>query len=193
MKKLEDGSYKGDIPPWVCIPGIPWGGNNYGFLPPKYQGFCVGDPNDQYFKAPGVSLSPDEAEALREAPRPAGGRERRRARGKPPAAQTADALRQSAFRLLTGDAKKAFDLSLEKKELRDRYGRHRLRAELPVGPAAGGIRRSLHHGPLGRRRGARARSAGTCTSKSTRLCVCSAPSWTRRCRPCSRTLPSADS
>ncbi len=64
MKKLENGSYKGDIPPWVCIPGIPWGGNNYGFLPPQYQGFCVGDPNDQYFRAPGVSLSPDEEKRL---------------------------------------------------------------------------------------------------------------------------------
>jgi hypothetical protein len=125
MKKLENGSYRGDIPPWVCIPGIPWGGNNYGFLPPKYQGFCVGDPSDQYFKAPGVSLSPEEQKrfekrrALLEVVSPAG-------KGQTSAAQTADALRQGAFRLLTGDAKKAFDLSLEKKAMRDRYGRHRL-------------------------------------------------------------------
>ncbi|MGA2033466.1 MAG: DUF1501 domain-containing protein [Thermoguttaceae bacterium] len=125
MKKVEDGGYKGDIPPWVCIPGTPWGGNNYGFLPPKYQGFCVGDPNDQYFRAPGVSLSPEEQKrfekrrALLEAI-VSGGKE------KAPAAQTAEALRQSAFRLLSGDAKTAFDLSLEKKETRDRYGRHRL-------------------------------------------------------------------
>ena len=125
MKKVENGSYKGDIPPWVCIPGIPWGGNNYGFLPPKYQGFCVGNPNDQYFKAPGVSLSPDELKrfekrrALLEVVSPAG-------KGQTSAAQAADALRQGAFRLLTGDAKKAFDLSLEKKEMRDRYGRHML-------------------------------------------------------------------
>ena len=93
MKKVENGSYKGDIPPWVCIPGIPWGGNNYGFLPPKYQGFCVGNPNDQYFKAPGVSLSPDELKrfekrrALLEVVSPAG-------KGQTSAAQAADALRK---------------------------------------------------------------------------------------------------
>ncbi|MGA2617535.1 MAG: DUF1501 domain-containing protein [Thermoguttaceae bacterium] len=122
MKEVEDGTYKGDIPPWVCIPDIPWGGNNYGFLPPKYQGFCVGDPNVKDFRAPGVSLSPEEEKRL----------EKRRAllsavglgnKEKTPAAQAAEALRQSEFRLLTGDAKKAFDLSLEKKETRDRYGR----------------------------------------------------------------------
>ncbi len=125
MKKVENGSYQGDIPPWVCIPGIPWGGNNYGFLPPRYQGFCVGNPNDQYFKAPGVSLSPEELKrfekrrALLEVVSPAG-------KGQAPAAKATDALRLSAFRLLSGDAKKAFDLSLEKKETRDRYGRHQL-------------------------------------------------------------------
>lgn len=121
MKKREDGSYKGDIPPWVCIPTTPWGGNNYGFLPPKYQAYCVGDPSEKYFKAPGMSLSPDEQSrlekrlALLEVVDPAG-------KERSPAARTTDALRQSAFRLLTGDAKQAFDLSLEKKETRDRYG-----------------------------------------------------------------------
>jgi hypothetical protein len=124
MKKLEAGSYKGDIPPWVCIPGIPWGGNNYGFLPPKYQGFCVGDPSDPNFKAPGVSLSPDEEKRLAKrrlllAAVDGGGK------GKPPAARTVDALREAAFRLLTGDAKKAFDLAQEKDALRERYGRNR--------------------------------------------------------------------
>ena len=125
LKKVEDGTYKGDIPPWVCIPDIPWGGNNYGFLPPKYQGFCVGDPNWRDFRAPGVSLSPEEEKRL----------EKRRAllsavglggKEKAPAAQAAEALRQSAFRLLSGEAKKVFDLALEKKETRDRYGRHML-------------------------------------------------------------------
>ena len=77
LKKREDGSYQGDIPPWVCIPDIPWGGNNYGFLPPKYQAFCVGDPNNKYFRAPGVSLSPDEAKHLEKRPAPAGGHGRR--------------------------------------------------------------------------------------------------------------------
>ncbi|MGA2066466.1 MAG: DUF1501 domain-containing protein [Thermoguttaceae bacterium] len=124
MKKLEGGGYKGDIPPWVCIPGIPWGGNNYGFLPPKYQGFCVGDPSDPNFKAPGVSLSPDEEKRLAKrrallAAVDAGGKT------KPPAARTVDALREAAFRLLTGDAKKAFDLAQEKDAVRERYGRNR--------------------------------------------------------------------
>ncbi len=122
MKKREDGSYQGDIPPWVCIPGIPWGGNNNGFLPPQYQGFCVGDPNNKDFRAPGVSLSPDEMKRLA----------KRRAlmgvvdgggKAEPPAARAADSLREAAFRLLTGDAKKAFDMSQEKDSVRDRYGR----------------------------------------------------------------------
>ena len=123
MKKLESGSYQGDIPPWVCIPGIPWGGNNYGFLPPKYQGFCVGNPNNADFRAPGISLSPDEQKRLAK---------RRELLGaivsadkeKTSAARTADSLREAAFRLLTGDAKKAFDMAQENSEVRERYGRN---------------------------------------------------------------------
>jgi hypothetical protein len=42
---------------------------------------------------------------------------------KPEAFKTADALRDAAFRYMTGDAKKAFDISQEKDSLRDRYGR----------------------------------------------------------------------
>jgi hypothetical protein len=122
MKKVEDGGYKGDIPPWCCIPGLSFMGNNYGFLPPKCQGYGVGypDQNDRFY-APGVSLSPDEQKRL----------EKRRAlleavekKGKTPAAQTADALRQSTFRLLSGEAKQLFDLSTEKKETLERYGKH---------------------------------------------------------------------
>src|SRR5208283_1953390 len=84
----------------------------------------VGDPSDKYFKAPGVSLSPEEEKRLAKR-RALLGAVDAGGKAKPQAARTADSLREAAFRLLTGDAKKAFDMSQEKDAIRDHYGRNR--------------------------------------------------------------------
>ena len=121
MKKREDGGYKGDIPPWVCIPSTPWGGNNYGFLPAKYQAYCVGDPSGTYFKAPGVSLSPDEQSrlkkrlALLEAVDPAGKERSPAARPRTPAAKSRSACSPAT-------PSKPSTSRWRRKETRERYG-----------------------------------------------------------------------
>ena len=105
------------------------------------------DPSNKYFRAPGMSLSPDEVKHLEKRPAPLLGVVNAGGKAEPPA-RSADALRDAAFRLLTGDAKKAFDMSQEKDSVRDRYGRTIFGQGRP-GVAACGERRALRHGDLG--------------------------------------------
>ena len=117
MKKRLDGTYKGDIPPWVCVgnPPAPPYGVNEGFLGPKWKPLCTGER---------TGMKPDQVQQLNDRqallavlePAAAGAEKRE-------AARTASALRQEVFRTMTSDAQKVFDLSEEPDTLKERYGR----------------------------------------------------------------------
>ena len=58
-------------------------------------------------------------------------------------ARDLNAYYQRAYSLLTSDrTRSAFDLAAEKQTTREKYGQHRVRSAVPVGPAAGGVRRT---------------------------------------------------
>ncbi|MDH7569272.1 MAG: DUF1501 domain-containing protein, partial [Armatimonadota bacterium] len=123
--KGYDHGYRGMIPPYVVLTQPQGRFSEAGFLGPRYKPFATGgDPNQQRFAVEGVV-----AENLTES------RQRRRrellhaldtlGRAMPgnPAFQRLDQCEEKAYDLILGDAGKLFDLSQEKPELRERYGR----------------------------------------------------------------------
>ena len=121
-------SYKGDLPPYVILTRAKGRFSEVGFLgPDAAPPVTGGQPNSQRFTMDGIvppnGITPkmaqerfdllSELDAWR------------------PAAHSANAVQAAAFdvagaearRIAEGDAAKVFDLSLEPKELRDRYGR----------------------------------------------------------------------
>lgn len=115
MKKKEDGSYRGELPPWICV-GKPPSGIEEGFLGPKWKAFSI-NPNGQA----GLKDAERERLAARQAllaalePGAADGECRA-------AARDAVALRDEVFRNLTSDARKVFDLTDEPAAVKERYG-----------------------------------------------------------------------
>ena len=112
MKKRLDGTYKGDIPPWVCVGPPPYGVTE-GFLGPKWKPFSAREK---------AGLKPEDLQRLSErqgllAALDPNGEKRQ-------AARAASALRQDMFRTMTSDAQKVFDMSEEPDELKERYGRY---------------------------------------------------------------------
>jgi hypothetical protein len=124
--KGYNAGYKGLIPPYIVLTQPQGRFSEEGFLGPRYKPFATGgDPAQQRFAVEGVV-----AEGITDQRQ----RERRdymhqldtlgRAmKGDPLLAADADAERQ-AYELILGDAGKIFDLSQEKDDLRDRYGRN---------------------------------------------------------------------
>ena len=125
MFKGYDHGYKGLIAPYVVLTTSLGRFSEVGFLDPRYKPFVTGgDPNQKVFNVEGV-LSPGITE------------ERQRSRrellheldtlGKAlpehPQFQKLDACEEKAYGMVLGDAGKLFDLSQEKDELRDAYGR----------------------------------------------------------------------
>ena len=117
MKKRLDGSYKGEIPAWVCC-GRPPSGIEEGFLGSQYKPF-IGTART-------VQPAAKEAEQKRLADRrtmldaiePAAP-----GAGDAPAHEVRD-LREDVFKSMTGEAQRVFDLSGETDEMKDRYGRN---------------------------------------------------------------------
>jgi hypothetical protein len=127
-KQQRELGYKGLIPPYVTVPSAIGRFSEAGFLGPSYQTYATGgDPNAKDFAVQG--LVP-----------PRGMTEKRlndrralltsidslaRELDKDPVIGAMDQYQQKAYDLILGQAKSAFDLSQEKDELRDRYGRNR--------------------------------------------------------------------
>ncbi len=123
---FKGSSYKGVIPPYVVLTQPQGRFSEEGFLGPRLKPFATGgDPNADRFEVEGIVSRgiPDDRQKAR-----------RDLLGKlnvmgnvvktsPQIAASAEA-RQQAYELILGQGKDVFDLSKEKSELRDRYGRH---------------------------------------------------------------------
>ncbi len=125
--KGYNGGYKGMLPPYITVTSPQGRFSESGFLGSKYKPFSTGgDPSRDPFAVEGVV-----AENITEARQ----RERRgllegldsfaKERGADPAVQAVEASQRKAYDVILGDAGKAFVLSEEKPEVRDRYGRSR--------------------------------------------------------------------
>ena len=121
---------RGAIPPYIAVPSpVTYGGA--GFLGAALDPFSPGgDPNDGGFKVRDLELPSgvtkermDRRRSLRDAVDSAFSRFEK---GSDPA-RTVDSFYDQAYKLLASeDARAAFDLSKEKPELRDAYGRNTL-------------------------------------------------------------------
>ncbi len=118
--------YKGIIPPYVVLTQPQGRFSEEGFLGPKYKPFATGgDPNAARFEVEGVvarGISDDRQKNRREL------LEKMNTLGNAmsanPQVAAAEDARDKAYELILGQGKDVFDLSKEKPELRDRYGRH---------------------------------------------------------------------
>jgi hypothetical protein len=119
-------NYKGMIPPYVVLTQAQGRFSEEGFLGPKYKPFATGgDPNAGRFEVEGVvarGITDDRQ------------KRRRDLLGKMntmgtamvdhPQLVAAEEAKKAAYELILGQGKEVFDLSKEKPELRDRFGRH---------------------------------------------------------------------
>jgi uncharacterized protein (DUF1501 family) len=119
-------TYKGMIPPYVVLTQPQGRFSEEGFLGPKLKPFATGsDPNAPRFEVEGVisrGMTDDRQKA------------RRALLGKlntmgytmaaSPQLAASEEAKKQAYELILGQGREVFDLSKEKPELRDRYGRH---------------------------------------------------------------------
>ena len=121
-----DHGYKGMIPPYIVLTASEGRFSEEGFLGPRYKPFATGgDPSQKRFVVSGVI-----AEGISDQ------RQRNRREllhtldslGKAmpgnPQFEQLDRCEEKAYNLILGDGGKVFDMSSEKDELRDRYGRN---------------------------------------------------------------------
>ena len=126
MFKGYNAGYKGLIPPYVVLTRPQGRFSESGFLGAKYKPFATGgDPNAPRFEVEGViarGITDERQKARREL---LGNMNtlRHAMPGNPQLALSKEAEDQ-AYELILGKGKEVFDLSLEKPELRDKYGRH---------------------------------------------------------------------
>ena len=118
--------YKGLIPPYVVLTQPQGRFSEEGFLGPKLKPFATGgDPNAPRFEVEGVvarGITDDRQKARRELLNKMNTMGNLMA-ASPQLAAAEDAKKQ-AYGLILGEGKDVFDLTKEKPELRDRYGRH---------------------------------------------------------------------
>ncbi len=122
--KCQD--YKGLIPPYVVLTQPQGRFSEEGFLGPKFKPFATGgDPNAARFEVEGVVTKgiSDERQKARSVLREKLDRMADAMNGSPQLAASAEARKQ-AYELILGPGRQVYDLSQEKPELRDRYGRH---------------------------------------------------------------------
>ena len=118
--------YKGMVPPYVVLTRPQGRFSEEGFLGPKFKPFATGgDPSAQRFEVEGVvarGITDDRQKARREL------LDKMDTLGTAMAASpemaASQEARKAAYELILGAGRDVFDLSKEKPELRDRYGRH---------------------------------------------------------------------
>jgi len=125
--KGYDQGYKGVIPPYIVLTQPQGRFSESGFLGQKYKPFATGgDPNQKRFAVSGIvaeGVSDERQQSRRELLHnldTLGGL----LKGNPGFGQL-DRAEENAYNLILGDGAKVFDLSAEKDELRDRYGRNK--------------------------------------------------------------------
>lgn len=118
--------YKGLIPPYVVLTQPQGRFSEEGFLGPKLKPFATGgDPNGNRFEVEGVvarGITDERQKKRREL------LEKMDTMGQAmdgnPQMKVAEEARRQAYDLILGEGRQVFDLSLEKKEVREIYGRH---------------------------------------------------------------------
>ena len=118
--------YKGLIPPYVVLTQPQGRFSEEGFLGPRLKPFATGgDPNGFRFEVEGIvsrGITDDRQKARRELL--AKMNTMGDAMSGSPQLAAAEEAKQQAYELILGQGRDVFDLSREKAELRDRYGRH---------------------------------------------------------------------
>lgn len=126
MFKGYDHGYKGLVPPYVVLTQPQGRFSEAGFLGPRYKPFATGgDPNQNVFAVEGIvarGITDDRQRSRRELLRNLDSL----GKAMPENAQFEkfDQCEENAYNLMFGDARKLFDLSQEKDEVRLRYGRN---------------------------------------------------------------------
>lgn len=119
-------SYKGVIPPYVVLTQPQGRFSEEGFLGPRLKPFATGgDPNASRFEVEGVvsrGISDDRQRSRRELLKGINAASGSMAGS--PLLTASDDAKRAAYDLILGQGKEVFDLSKEKSELRDLYGRH---------------------------------------------------------------------
>jgi uncharacterized protein (DUF1501 family) len=119
-------TYKGLIPPYVVLTQPQGRFSEEGFLGPKLKPFATGgDPNAIRFEVEGV-VSRGINDARQKARRELLDQMNTmgRAMSASPHLTASEEAKKQAYELILGQGRQVFDLSREKPELRDRYGRH---------------------------------------------------------------------
>jgi uncharacterized protein (DUF1501 family) len=123
---FKKASYKGIIPPYVVLTQPQGRFSEEGFLGPLYKPFATGsDPNAPRFEVEGVvarGITDERQQSRRELLgklNTLGGQ-----LADSPLVTAAEESKQQAYALILGEGRDVFDLTKEKPELRDRYGRH---------------------------------------------------------------------
>jgi len=118
--------YKGIIPPYVVLTRAQGRFSEEGFLGAKYKPFATGgDPSAPRFEVEGVvarGITDDRQKARRDLLKRMN--TMANAMAASPSLVAAEDAKKAAYELILGQGKEVFDLSKEKPELRDRYGRH---------------------------------------------------------------------
>jgi hypothetical protein len=122
-----DHGYKGLIPPYIVLTATEGRFSEEGFLSPRYKPFATGgDPAQKRFVVSGVvaeGISDARQKSRRELLHSLDSLGKAMA-GNPQFEQL-DRCEEKAYNLILGDGGKVFDMSNEKDELRDRYGRNK--------------------------------------------------------------------
>lgn len=124
--KGYNAGYKGIIPPYVVLTQPQGRFSEAGFLGAKCKPFATGgDPNAGRFEVEGV-VARGIADNRQKSRRDLLGKMNTLRHAMPDNPQLAQSLEaeEQAYNLILGKGKEVFDLSLEKPELRDRYGRN---------------------------------------------------------------------
>jgi hypothetical protein len=123
--KGYDHGYKGLVPPYIVLTETQGRFSEAGFLGPRYKPFATGgDPKLQPFAVEGIvaqGISDQRQLDRRELLHGLDSLGKRMPTD--PRFEKSDRCEQGAYDLMFGEARKIFDLSEEKDELRDRYGR----------------------------------------------------------------------
>ncbi len=123
---FKSAGYKGLIPPYVVLTQPQGRFSEEGFLGPKLKPFATGgDPNAPRFEVEGV-VSRGINDARQKARRELLGKMNTmgNAMAASPQLVASEEAKKQAYELILGPGRDVFDLSREKPELRDRYGRH---------------------------------------------------------------------
>ncbi len=124
--KGYDHGYKGLVPPYIVLTELQGRFSESGFLGQRYKPFATGgDPNQPRFVVEGVvaeGVSDERQRSRRELLHKLDSLGQ--AMPSNPQFARFDRTEQNAYDLMFGDTRKLFDLSTEKNENRDRYGRN---------------------------------------------------------------------